>query len=240
MKTVSLRIQTSVRAWARRLGLISTLTRIRNVVRPPILDQYENAFSSALLSAVQAGDCVWDVGANIGFYTRLLKERVGPEGLVCAFEPAPRCYQALLAERSPSLLVFNLALGDKEAELPLTLAEDPLGSTHSLVNRPTGANEVARVHVLRGDDVLQQHNLRVPNVVKVDVEGFEEEVIMGLASTLPQPECRAFFCEVHFGILDQRGERHAPSRIEKTLKGYGFSTRWIDSSHLAAMKRGSE
>lgn len=203
-------------------------------MRPTGPAKYEDAFGSALLASVHNGDCVWDVGANIGFYSRLLKQRVGPAGLVCAFEPAPECYEKLLPEQDSSLQVFNIALGQTESEMALALANDPLGTTHSLVETVVG--EKVLVQVMPGDLMLKLHGLRVPNVIKIDVEGFEEEVIAGLATTLSRKDCRAVFCEVHFGILDQRGERQAPLRIEKTLKGYGFSTRWVDASHMAAVR----
>jgi FkbM family methyltransferase len=166
----------------------------------------------------------------------MLRERVGPTGLVCAFEPAPTCYQALLTEQGPTLQIFNLALGDKHTNMALALADNPLGTTHSLVHQAGRLNQGVEVRVSRGDDVRRNEKLPLPNVIKIDVEGFEEEVIGGLDSTLGEPECRAVFCEVHFAILNQRGRRHAPSRIEETLKSYGFTTHWVDPSHLAALR----
>lgn len=234
MNMDALQIQTTLRSWARRLKVTRLLSRMRNVAGAARAD-YESAFSLALLEVVHVGDCVWDVGANIGFYTRLLKDRVGPEGLVCAFEPNFQCYEKLLSERGTNARIFNIALGDVEMELALALAEDPLGTTHSLVGAQSGKSVMVRV--LPGDRVVGLHNLRIPNVIKIDVEGFEEEVIAGLATTLINKDCRAVFCEVHFGILDQKGARHAPGRIEKTLKGYGFATRWVDPSHLAAVRQ---
>ncbi len=50
---------------------------------------YEGQFQNAMFDAVQAGDCVWDVGANVGLYTTNVAERVGLSGKVCAFEPSP-------------------------------------------------------------------------------------------------------------------------------------------------------
>jgi hypothetical protein len=44
------------------------------------------------------------------------------------------------------------------------------------------------------------------------------------------------FCEVHFGILERRGDRHAPARIQWLLNAAGFEVRWADASHIAAHK----
>jgi hypothetical protein len=50
-------------------------------------------------------------------------------------------------------------------------------------------------------------------------------------------ELRSIFIEVHFRILEQRGNRFAPMQIEKTLKAAGFDViEWIDSSHIGAWR----
>ena len=56
---------------------------------------YEHKFHSALLAAIKPGDNVWDVGANVGFYTQLFADVVGPDGKVIAFEPSPEAFETL-------------------------------------------------------------------------------------------------------------------------------------------------
>lgn len=118
----------------------------------------------------------------------------------------------------------------------MNLASDPLAATHSLVRDNAQGGGSTRVEVVRGDDLRQQHGLRVPSVLKIDVEGFEEDVVAGLAQTLADARCRAVFLEIHFAILEARGEKLAPGRIVETLRGSGFETRWTDGSHLAAIR----
>src|SRR6266404_1893414 len=50
---------------------------------------YEARYDRSLQAALVVGDCVWDVGANVGYYTRQFSERVGSTGIVFAFEPSP-------------------------------------------------------------------------------------------------------------------------------------------------------
>jgi hypothetical protein len=92
------------------------------------------------------------------------------------------------------------------------------------------------VRITTGDALVESEEVLAPDVLKIDVEGFEEEVLRGLTGQLAHTRCRAVFCEVHFGILDARGERHAPSRIVELLRKQGFHTRWIDPSHLSAIR----
>ncbi|HVI77249.1 MAG TPA: FkbM family methyltransferase, partial [Candidatus Acidoferrum sp.] len=74
-----------------------------------------------------------------------------------------------------------------------------------------------------------------PTVVKVDVEGYEVEVIRGMHEVLNH--VRALFLEVHFQILEDRGMRLAPATLVRDLKRLGFSKiTWPDASHIAAFR----
>jgi hypothetical protein len=75
-----------------------------------------------------------------------------------------------------------------------------------------------------------------PNVIKVDTEGFELDVLLGLKQTLKQPSVRAVCIELHFATLQQRRRPNAPADIEKLLATSGFSVVWPDSSHIVAIR----
>jgi Methyltransferase FkbM domain len=90
---------------------------------------------------------------------------------------------------------------------------------------------IAEVQVARGDDL----DLPQPDIVKIDVEGFEYEVISGMQTTLNAAQCRAIFCELHFEVLEKRGLRQNPAKIVKRLRSLGFTKiRWLDASHISA------
>jgi FkbM family methyltransferase len=197
---------------------------------------YERRFCEALLAAVRGGDHVWDVGANVGFYTRELSDLAGDRGSVSAFEPAPASYEALTGLNLPNVRAFNLALGDFEGSLPMTMSSDPRSTTHSLVGTCTDAVNQIDVRVTTGDAIVSAGSSPIPNLVKVDVEGYEQEVLSGMTAVLAREECRAVFVEVHFGILDARGHRQAPAAIERMLQRLGFETKWLDGSHIQATR----
>jgi hypothetical protein len=89
--------------------------------------------------------------------------------------------------------------------------------------------------ISRGDTARNRLG-RTPNVIKVDVEGFEEEVLLGMGDVLTSPELRSVLVEVHFLKLEVRGRATAPVRIEKLLKSKGFRTDWVDASHLVGTR----
>lgn len=224
----------SLRRFGRRLGILPPLVR---AFRRFSGASYERRFDDALLGRVVAGDTVWDVGANVGFYTERLSLAVGRTGRVVAFEPSPRNVATLLArfdgQVRANLEVVPAALSDTAGTVEFF--ENPAGdtTTDSLMARGAGAVR-CEVECRRGDEYMLSH---APQVVKIDVEGFEAEVLRGMSQTLRQPTLRAVFVEIHFGILADRGLAAAPADIVRDLRAAGFSVSWIDPSHLMGLRR---
>jgi FkbM family methyltransferase len=198
---------------------------------------YEERFGEALLDAVDTHSVVWDVGANIGLYTSKLLER-GARQVVC-FEPAPAAVEALQAKfgaesTERTVLIMPMALSD--ASGVSQMKADGAAPTNQLQQaRGTDAGLVD-VTVARADEVVRDRGVPIPNIVKIDVEGYELEVLKGFGSLLRAPELRAIFVEVHFALLHARGLDDAPERIFTMLADAGFSVRWLDISHACGIR----
>lgn len=83
--------------------------------------KYEKEFDDALLQTIRSGDCVWDVGANVGLYTdKFLRAIAG--GDVIAFEPAPGTFR-LLKER--------FMRDTRVVCLPIALGRETKGTSHN-------------------------------------------------------------------------------------------------------------
>lgn len=194
---------------------------------------------NSVLERLRPSDVFWDVGANLGFYTILLARHLS-SGSVIAFEPEPRCLGMLASNIAlndlKNVQVMPVALADKEGEMGMTSGEDDvLSGTSRLAD--TAATATVSIPVITGDLVRARNKLPVPQAVKIDVEGWEEEVISGLKNTLQEPQCHTILFEVHFKLLEARGRKLAPDRIVTTLRQAGFSkVRWLDSSHFLAQK----
>jgi len=222
-----------VRSVTRRLGVN------RIVARWLDRGDYEQAFNQALLAAIRPGDTVWDVGANVGHYTLEFADATGRTGCVMAFEPVPACFGELqLACRDlPHVRLQNIALGSKDHVASISLAEDPLGVTHSLSNGDVEPPGKTTVTVRTAKSIIGEMPDVMPSVVKIDVEGYEEAVLQGFGALLAEPRIQAIGVEVHFGVLEKGGDRLAPQRIEKILESSGFHLRWTDRSHIVATRR---
>jgi FkbM family methyltransferase len=213
-----------LRSLARRVGLLA-------LIQPMFRGRtYEEEFGNAMLGEVRPGDVVWDVGANVGLYTRKFIDKVGPSGKVVAFEPAPTCFEILRRECASGTLV-NAALSDRAGAGFMEVFDQPQSGTHHLVSEP--APNSVPIKIIAGDEYPGP----TPNVVKIDVEGFEDEVLAGMPRILADPRLRAIFLEVHFALLEQRGKAEAPIQIERKLRSLGFQLKWLrDRSHLQALR----
>lgn len=226
--------KTEARSVARRVGLTRVIQNLQGrLQREP---GYEPKVTAFLQAAVHEGDTVWDVGANVGQFTRLFSDWVGSQGHVVAFEPVPSCFASLCDRTSgrSNIQVLNVGLADVEARLPMHLSEDPEGTINTFLTTRDDTPGMLELTVHPGDTLRQVENLPIPNVLKIDVEGFETEVLGGLDATLREPACREVLCEVHFALLESRGQKHAPGEILRYLSDRDFSVRWITPSHLAA------
>src|SRR5688572_4994046 len=97
-------------------------------------------------TCVEPGDVFYDIGANIGLYTLLAGRRVGPEGMVYAFEPHVANVQSLLHnvalnELSGRVKVLSCALHEKEGFFDFNYhAADP-GTSMSQLNDVRDSND---------------------------------------------------------------------------------------------------
>lgn len=199
---------------------------------------YEERFGNALLGAVDSGSIVWDVGANVGLYTeKFLAKRA--RRVVC-FEPAPDAVGTLRARftaNSPSsatVAIMPMALSDTEGTASMSV--EGSSPTNRLQAKTQSGGSFTEVAVRRADQLIRSGLAPMPTVLKVDVEGYELEVLSGFGDYLKSDDLRAVFVEVHFKILHERGLDDAPQRIAQLLSASGFAVRWLDLSHVCGTR----
>ena len=222
------------------------MIQVRNVVRDvgPIRaiyrwwmarHDYEEAFGQRLLGAIGSDSVVWDIGANVGLYTRQFVE-AGARSVV-AFEPAPESVATLQKEFAGSTTVKVMPVALASAGGVAAFSSDGSSVTNSLVEGCDDSRPTVEVRVMRADEVVREFNLDMPTVMKIDVEGYEVDVIRGMGTILDSPKLRHVFVEVHFRALNRRGLDVGPNEIVSRLQAAGFKIDWLDLSHLCAVRR---
>lgn len=134
-----------------------------------------------LMSLVQPGQTVIEVGANIGSHTVGLAKRLGSAGKVFAFEPQRACFALLQSQialnQLHSVIAFNEGSGAGECELWLPRIDySAHGNFGGVSLQRSGSGRQEKVKVRRLDDVFPDTPV---HLIKIDVEGMEREVIEG-------------------------------------------------------------
>ena len=185
-----------------------------------------------MLNAIRSGDIVWDVGANVGFYTTRFLERVGPSGRVVAVEPIPSnatICRGLKVAGENRLEVIEAALGAADGQ---TRMHD--NETYSTLSQISDGGSLV-VRQMTGDGLLATLK-QAPTIVKIDVEGYELEVLRGMPKVLAEHSLRSVFVEVHSAIMEANGLKNGGDQIVRLLASSGFKITWLDFSHLMAVR----
>jgi FkbM family methyltransferase len=165
---------------------------------------HELAVSEALARLVNVGDTVIDAGANVGYMTVLAGLAAGPTGQVLSFEPHPEIHAilqknmtiAIEQQAIAAIELYQVALGDQLGRAELQLPDDFETNDGIAQIIPAGmANSTSiTVQVTTLDDVLDD---RLASVLKLDVEGFEIQVLKGATRLLARQCIRHIVFEDH-------------------------------------------
>jgi FkbM family methyltransferase len=174
----------------------------------------EQPVQEALRRHLGPGDVLYDVGANVGFFALIGARFVAPGGHVYALEPAPDNAAAVRANAQLNDLghvtVLERAAGARAGTAALQVVEDQSWSKLAATGEHPLTTRVLDVEVVALDDLVEG-GLRPPTLVKIDVEGFELEVLEGMRRTLERHR-PAVICELH--------DTHAPFAAFARDAGY--------------------
>lgn len=167
------------------------------VITPALLATrgWEPGETALLGGRIGPGMTVIDGGAHVGYYSCLAARLVGPRGLVVAFEPSARNYELLLANvwrnGFTNVLCLPWALAAE-----CGFAELHLSATNSGDNRLRPAEEERERERVRTVALDALEALRPPvDVVKLDVQGYEEAAVRGMERLLAASPEALVTCE---------------------------------------------
>ena len=202
-----------------------------------IPDEWEPGVWRDLMASLQPGDVFVDVGAHIGLYTVAAARRVGPTGKVHAFEADPTTVRSLAAHARMNgvddiVRVHPLAVGDHTGTIPY----DARGNSQSAVVPADGLGETY-VALTTLDGALRGVAV---SVIKIDVEGYELQVLRGagglLADTVRAP--RAIYVEMHPYAWPGHGV--AFEDVRDLLESFDYRLRHLDGTPVTTVDTWSE
>lgn len=160
-----------------------------------------------LLHFLRPDDTFFDIGANVGSYTLLASGQVGVNSIT--LEPVQSTFEVLsknidLNNLHQRVRLINAGAGAQEGEIRFSTDEDT--GNHVIANNETGKSNTVVVPVITVDSLIVD---TVPALIKIDVEGFETEVLKGMVATLNSSALKAIIIE-----LNGCGERYGFNEMD--------------------------
>ncbi|MBD0736173.1 FkbM family methyltransferase [Streptomyces sp. CBMA29] len=198
---------------------------------------WEPRMTQWLQRRLRPGDTYVDVGANVGYFSVLAAQLVGPEGRVVAIE-ASQAFNERLEQNArlndlTNIRAVHTAVSDKQQTLTFILASSANMGANSIVPWDGPAESTFDIEAFPLPDVLQEDEIARARVIKIDVEGAEGSVVRGMAPLLERLRPDA---EVTVEVTPDRMEQLGDSVEEllDTMRGAGFHVYRLANEYAAA------
>ena len=216
-----------------------------------LLRRHETETVRQIQQILKPGMTVLDIGAHVGYYSRIFGELVGRSGCVIAFEPHPRTYQTLRVntKRQHHIQLHQVAASDKAGEAKLFdyLLMSASGSLHydesladlqraqateyAVAPRNSERFEAQQYHVetVVLDDHLVGLGVRQVDFIKMDIEGAEVMALRGLSKTIKRSDNLRLIMEFNPQAL--YAFDHDPAKVIAEVMAMGFArVQYIDTN----------
>jgi len=187
---------------------------------------HEKASSAQLKKELDPGMNVLEVGANIGYYVKLVANEIGSCGRILAFEPSRINMNMLrknieLSSLEDIVHLENAAVGETSGSAELFIMDK--ANTSSLIKRNDGAltqvnSEI--VPIVSIDEYLNASEF-IFDWFRMDVEGYEFEIIRGMRESIKRSNPKGCFIEVHSSLFPELG--HTTLEFLELMNTIGFS-----------------
>ncbi len=169
---------------------------------------FQFASRQRLYSLIHPGDTVLDIGANLGEVSLNAARMVGDAGKVFAFEPFPANFRKLQENAAlncfSNLSLINKALGSEATTLSMFSPQDGNEGMNRISSSASPGSDETSVDVITLDDFVDDEALKKIDLIKIDVEGFEMNVLKGAIKSLQKFKPK-LFVEVTDEYLTEQG-----------------------------------
>jgi FkbM family methyltransferase len=174
-----------------------------------------------LSAYTKPGSVVWDIGGSMGLFSISMLNANTDLGEIHLFEPNPvplKVATALLGKES-KVTMHTFALGELDDEGILFNGDEHTGTGGASISPINKRNTGIKIGIRSGDSLLNEKIIPPPDIIKIDVEGFEPSVLKGLSKTI-STHYPVIAIEILFLNYDQ---------INKIIP-YGYTIKFIRES----------
>ena len=192
------------------------------------IGSYEDAELKVLSNHLKPDSVFIDIGANFGLYSLIASQHISEKGSIISFEPFPENYKSLCTNLSLNNLqritAENTAVGSETGTLKLyyNSKENNLGMVSYIKDQNSDFVIVNKICL---DDYLNSKYLKTITFIKIDVEGFEYDVLQGMKQTLQQ-----YSPIILIEVLDSKSKNDVSNKPHELLCEMGYKRFFIDDN----------
>ena len=185
---------------------------------------YEPHMVDTLKQILKDGDTFLDIGSNEGFFAILASKLVGSSGRVISVEPQTRLqsviFRNIYENNAYNVNVFQKAISDSVGMATLALSPDMNTGSSGIFQTTKYKNPTEMIPQTTLSELLSLLNIDKVKLMKIDVEGFEYEAILGSKSIFEEGIIENIALELHPSILKKRGKLEADILDFLEINGY--------------------
>jgi len=203
---------------------------------------YEDDVKKIFLSKIKEGDIVIDVGANIGYFSLLAAKKIGSKGKIFAIEPMKQANNWLKKNLKlndfKNVEVLEVAIGDKQGTMKMYKKSE---SSEMIILDPTISKTdlimCGEINIKTIDNIISQKKIKKVNLLKIDVEGFEYEALLGCKESFKSNKIENIICEIHTTYLKNReiDEQDIYSFIQENNFSIQELSIYAETKHILAV-----
>ncbi len=193
---------------------------------------WEKTTIDFLSRTVTSGNCVLEIGANIGAHTLQIAQLVGPTGCIYAFEPTDFAANKLAAniklnpELAPRIRVRRELVTNSERETPSTTIRSSWKRSESNQQRPPESIQPKAISI---DELVEVEGIAKVDLIKIDVDGYDFKVLQGAVNTIKSMN-PVIFIELCEYCLNAQG--NSIRDIFELLFSAGYEAQLEDGSNI--------
>jgi FkbM family methyltransferase len=167
--------------------------------------QFEPEETGFVINNIKKGDTVFDIGANIGYFTTLFSKIVGESGQVFSFEPNPTAFKQLQRNLDLNNLKAKLYLNAVSEEVDFITIEESSnlgGSKIRLRESSEAQNNPVSIKTIVIDQFIEENNIKSVDFLKIDIEGSELMALKGARQSMRDGIIKQIMVEINPKTLE--------------------------------------